>query len=170
MKTLIFPLIVLLLMEVNLVAGSLSDLDIKNGFRNVKFGNDFSSFKNLKLIEKDQIYKIYLKTNEDLKMGEYQLNKIAYFFHKNKLAIIMIEIKGYSNSRGFLDLLKIAYGDGWQPNQYIETYYWDGSIVHMTYDENSITHNSTIFIKSNELKRIADAEKQSIDQKTSEGL
>jgi hypothetical protein len=128
-------------------------LDDKNGFRDAIFERPFDSFKDLINVEKD----FYTSTSEDLKLGNFQMDQVAYSFYKGQLYIIVIKTKGYTNSRGILKILQTAYGKGYQDNEYIESYSWFGKRVAMAYDENSPTNDATIFmwsVKLSDLKKL----------------
>lgn len=144
-----------------LIGQNLKALDEKYGFREAKFEMPLDSFKNFV----DLAEGFYKSTNEDLKLGEYTLDKVTYRFYKGQLSGIIIETKGYTNSVGFLKILQEAYGKGYKSNRYIEEYNWFGQKVDMSYDQNSITDNATIIIYCNKL---VEQEKKDKKKATSE--
>jgi hypothetical protein len=141
---------VFLCLSVSLIAQNLKALDTKNGFRDFKFGDDISTFKDLVEIEigKDGLTKFYSITDDKLAIGTSELEKISYGFYKDKLFAITIATKGYSNSRGVLKALQELYGNGTQENRFMEKYTWWGSKVWAFYEENSITKNAQIMFLS----------------------
>ena len=68
-----------------------------------KFEMSFSSFKNLVEVEKD----LYRRTDENLKLGDYDLHEVDYQFYKWQLSTVIIETKGYTNSRVFYIFYKM---------------------------------------------------------------
>jgi hypothetical protein len=72
-------------------------------------------------------------------------------FHKGRLYFIAIEIKGYA--KNVRKKLKKAYGEPYQENKLVESYYWFGDLVTLGFDQKSKTDDSTIRLFS---KVIAD--------------
>jgi len=149
-----------------IIGQNLKALDAKYGFREAKFEMPFSSFKNLVEVEPC----CYKSTTENFKLGEYTLDRVVYFFYKDQLSLIMIDTEGYINSRGFLKILQEAYGEGSQSNKYIEKYYWFGEKVIMSYDQNSITDDATIFIRSRKLMDLEQADEKRANSEAAKKL
>ena len=149
-----FTLILLMgYIPVSLIGQNLKVLDEKYGFRGAKFEMPFDS---LNLVEVEKGF--YKFTYEDLSIGDYVLNDVIYHFYKNQLATIIIHTKRLSNSVGFLKILQNAYGNGWMSNRNIENYSWLGKKVSMSYKQNSVTGDATIFIQSNSLSKQEEAD------------
>lgn len=146
-------------------AQNLKALDEKNGFRNLKFGMSIDSLKNSKIIESHKYQKYYIKTDENLKIGDFDVKAISYGFYKGHLDFILIEIVGYSNSRGIKGVFESQYGKGYQSNEYIEKYYWFGNNVSLCYDENSLNQNSKIMISTKMYNKEKEADKKAIEEK-----
>ncbi len=145
-------------------------LDEKNGFREFKFGMNADSIPNLKLVESDGFCNYYEKTDEKLKIGDYDVKSITYGFYRGKLDFIFIEIKGYNNSRGILNIFESQYGKGYQSNPYIEKYYWFAKTVTLSYDENSINNNANIIIHSKMFDDIKKTDKKTAEEKAKSDL
>jgi hypothetical protein len=147
-----FILGAILLFSVLGFSQNLKKLDEKNGFRQYKFGMSVDSIPNLKLIEtsKNGFSKYYDKTDEVKKIGDFNVDRIVYGFYKDKLDIVMIYIKSYGNSKGILGVFETQYGKGYQANRYMEDYTWFGKTITLSYDENSLTNDSKIFIYTNQ--------------------
>jgi hypothetical protein len=123
---------------------NLKALDDKNGFREARFGMSQGSFKNLifvsRNIQEGFIYEEkYKMNNDDLHIGDFNLDAIHYNFYKGQLISIIIEVNNdYSNQIGVLKVLEAAYGKGlvgentfpYKHNDYA----WDGKLVRMYYD------------------------------------
>jgi hypothetical protein len=154
MKKVAMILSILTLFIANSFAQDEKALDEKYGFRTAKFESLKSTFKNLVVVEPGW----YKSTTENLTLGNYKLKRVAYNFYKNQLSCIVVEIDGLVNSRGILGILQSAYGKGYQSNEYIEEYNWFGEKITMSYDENSITGDATIFISCVKLQAMEDAD------------
>jgi len=159
MKKLLYGLLLFSLITINgfsqiLSKSALTMLDIKYGFRDAKFEVPIDSFKNMIKIEDHGNSKFYISSAENLKLGDFDLEKIEYFFYKGELASILIDTKGLINSRGVLKILQTTYSNYRQPNEYIEYYWWFGNKVRMSYDENSITEDAIIFISSIKMQNL----------------
>jgi hypothetical protein len=92
--------------------GHVHYLDYRNGFRGVKFGTPLSSFQGLELIQDTGATKIYRKTNDNLKIGEAQLEQIRYHFVDDKFMGVSLFSKDESDGQALLVVLELAYGKG----------------------------------------------------------
>lgn len=137
-------------------------LDEKNGFRDDIFGAPIESYKTLVEVDKtkDGFQILYRKTDENFSLGIIELSSVTYTFYKGKLDAILLSTKGYTNSRGVLDILISNYGNGYQSNRYIEDYFWFGKKVVMSYSENSLTNDATIFIATKENDKEKETDKK----------
>jgi len=149
---------------------NLKKLDEKNGFRDMKLGMSIDSIKNLKKIEDSDNLKFYQRLDENLIIGDYQVESIVYGFYKGYLSFILIKTKGYTNSRGIKDVIVNLYGNGYQSNQYIEDYWWFANNVQLNYDENSITNDATIMFKSKPISKQMELDKKEKDEKATNGM
>lgn len=82
------------------------------GFRDMKWGDSpdklgKSSVEQSNKLEKTE-YRV--KTNENLKIGETDLEKIGYGFFDNKLFAVIIRFKGESNFTSILTAYESKYG------------------------------------------------------------
>jgi hypothetical protein len=146
---LLFAMVAILLSSTTFTfAQNLKKLDEKNGFRDAIFESDTSAYKDLVFLEGDGNTKYYKRTSDELKIGDSELDGIIYGFYKGKLSTVMLTTKGYTNSRGVLSVLNAQYGRGYQSNQFMEKYSWSSKNVLMSYTQNSITDDATIFMFS----------------------
>jgi hypothetical protein len=148
--------------------GSLAYLDYKNGFRDLTFGDPPKA--GMVLREDSGDSKCYLRPSDDLSIGGAELSEIVYGFYKNRLHAVRMITRGYSNSRALLDVLRQAYGPPRRPNQFMENYRWRGSMVTVTYDENSITREADIWLFSEPLIAEQEADKKAKARKGMGGL
>jgi hypothetical protein len=168
MKKVLFLMSAMLVLTLTGFSQNLKALDEKYGFREAKFEMSIDSIKNLtKIGEKGDNYK---STNENLKIGDYDLNEITYSFYNGQLCMIKIDIKGYRNSSGFLKILQSAYGEGDKNNRYIEEYWWLGEKVWMIYHQNSISNDATIVIYCNKLMKLKKADEDNANSKAANQL
>jgi hypothetical protein len=135
MKKLLFTLLILITTTLLCFSQTIKSLDDKYGFRDAKFEMLLNSFKNLEKF--DDEFNGYTLNSANLKLGEYELKDISYYFYDNKLYNIVITVEmGYLNQHGILDILEKAYGKGIlkEPSDVEQLYSWKGNKVKMTYD------------------------------------
>jgi hypothetical protein len=120
--------------------GSLDDLDSKNGFRDLTFGDPPTN----SMVLKDEAgeKKYYTRPEDDLSIGGARADQVIYGFAKNRLSTILIQTKGLTNSRALLEVLRHAYGPGSQSDPSLPRYTWRGSRVSVSYNENTRTHDA----------------------------
>lgn len=142
-------------------------LDEKNGFRDMKFGSDISTFQNMKEVERssDELSIYYIKTDDKLKIGTGEVQKITYGFYKGKLYVVLIKINGLTNSRDVLLVMQELYGNGYKSNEYIEEYFWLGKKVTASYEENSVTSDATIIFSNEEITAQKEKDKKEANKK-----
>jgi hypothetical protein len=142
--------------------GHVHYLDYRNGFRGVKFGTPVSSFQGLELIRDTGAAKFYRKTNDDLKIGEAQLEQIRYHFVDDKFMGVSLFTKDESDGEALLVVFELAYGRGIpqkpQPGgegtshaSHAHEFLWKGKIANarLTFGDN---HETESWIGSNELQ------------------
>ena len=120
--------------------GVLADLDLKDGFRGLKFGDPPTSGMVLKDDAGEKKY--YTRPQDDLSIGEARIDQLIYGFSKNRLSTILIRTKGLSNGRALLEALRQIYGPGTQPDPSLPRYSWLGRQVSVSYNENTVTHDA----------------------------
>jgi hypothetical protein len=142
--------------------GHVHYLDYRNGFRGAKFGTPLSSFQGLELIRDSGATKIYKKANDDLKIGEAQLEQIRYHFVDDKFMGVSLFTKDESDGEALLVVFELAYGNGIpkkpQPGgegtshaSHAHEFLWKGKIANarLTFGDN---HESESWIGNNELQ------------------
>lgn len=83
----------------------------------------------------------YEAPQEDLKLGCAQLVSVRYGFWQGKLFDAMVVFEGYTNFSCVKGALTEKFGNGFQPNEFIEKYLWFGKVT-------------TIFLKYNEISKL----------------
>lgn len=152
--------------KIDVEKGSLAYLDARNGFLDMTFGDSFEKHAaKLVLVEKGDT--LYYRLKSPVKsLGDAKLHDLAVGFYKGRMSDVMIRTKGYVNSRAILKVLTANYGDPYQPNEYLEEYYWFGNVVRVSFDQNSISDDATVWISS-----IAEYERYEADKaKTAESI
>lgn len=128
--------------------GNVAALDEKNGFRDLQFGASLGEVKGLVKMGKDSGFDVYTRSTDKKAIGAAALSKIAYGFIEGKLAAVLIESKGKANADALLKTLQAAYGDGDQPNEFLQEFRWVGSRVLMTFKANMFSGDATLAIVS----------------------
>lgn len=131
---------------------SIQALDEQYGFHGARFESAVTSYKGLALAEKGGDTRFYRRPTDVKTMGEGELSSIRYGFYKGRLAMVILETKGLTNSRAVLAALVAQYGPGAQNNPYQQRFAWNGKAVTMSYDENAGSNDATIFISSKKLR------------------
>ena len=85
-------------------------MDEKYGFRDVRFGTPVSAFSNLILFKNNEDVKVYKKRGENLSLGSYKLNGVAYSFYNSELMGVVCAVTGQLNVAGVKKMLGAAYG------------------------------------------------------------
>jgi hypothetical protein len=123
-----------------------------DGFRGIPWGASFDQYKDqLTFAFTDTSYggiDFYTKNNDDLSIGSAQANKIVYGFWQGKLTDAYIYTKGYNNFTGVFDALKQKFGYPYQPNEYINRYWWNGNKTSIMAELNDITDDGSIWFES----------------------
>jgi hypothetical protein len=148
--------------------GSLSYLDFKNGFRDLKFGDPPTS--GMRLAEEKGHTTVYQRPGDDHHIGNANVHEILYVFYKGRLSHVLLKTKGFSDSRALLDVLRQAYGSGHRPNRFLEEYYWFGSRVDLSYHENATTNDASVLFASIPLKQEQEADDKAKARKGVSGL
>jgi hypothetical protein len=133
-------------------------LDFKNGFRDLKFGDPPTSDMVLKEEHGDTKY--YARPSDDLTLGGAQLQHITYGFYKDRFYWLLLETKGFVNSRAMLDVVRQAYGPGYQGNRYIQEFAWFGSRVSGLYNENLATSEGRMALSSKPISAEREADQK----------
>jgi hypothetical protein len=148
--------------------GSLAYLDFRNGFRDLKFGDPPAA--DMRLVEDHGETTYYTRPGDDLRIGNSQLNRIAYGFYRGRFYTALLSTEGLTNSRALLEVLRQAYGRGARPNRFMDRYYWEGSRVVLSYDENPLNHDATVVLSSVPLQSQKTAEDKAKARKGVSGL
>jgi hypothetical protein len=144
MKTILF-LSVFTLLCINSFGQDYKALDDKFGFRDVKLETPITSFKDCTRIPLGDDLKREFPNyvgitpkNPDLHIGTFSVESIEYWFYKDKLLEIIIEVTlDYENVDGILKVLETAYGKAKKVDRVPDSWFnykWQGNKVDMTYE------------------------------------
>lgn len=147
------------------VAGSVLFGADSEGFRDLKWGNQPT--KNMILDGKDvhTNSKSYHIKNDKLTIATARLNYISYSFYNNKFMSVIIGYKGLGNFQVLKETLESKYGSAYQPNQFIDDYYWFGgnSTVAISYSE--IKDGGSIYMVNTAIKEESEQYKSNLASK-----
>jgi hypothetical protein len=93
-------------------AGSIRNLDAKNGFREARFGTPFAEFEGLEFSKRKKGLSCFQRGEEDLQVGDAHLEYIEYCFHQDRLAAVIQYGIGADTAAQLLKALRRAYGRG----------------------------------------------------------
>ena len=111
-------------------AGSVKDLDKRNGFRDLKLGSTCSEVSGFatdgvpsrKLVS-------YVRPADILQVGEAQLQSIAYSCYLDQLTQVRVAVLGVRNHLSMLDALIEAYGEPLTTDETAGFHSWNGKKV-----------------------------------------
>jgi hypothetical protein len=93
-------------------AGSVRRLDESNGFRGIRFGTALTEGLHLRLVQDNGDEKIYERTDEDLRLGQFTATRIHYKFYQGQFAAVTIIVKGTEHAQRVLPTFQGVYGPG----------------------------------------------------------
>jgi hypothetical protein len=120
------------------------------GFRNIAWGTSFETVsKELTLEQKDGDTVYYSRIGDSLIIGDAKLKDITYTFYRGRFSGVLIRsIADPGISRIMTKTFKATFGEGSQPNEYMERYIWLGPIAIITLDCNDIRNTCDGIIRS----------------------
>ncbi len=138
------------------------------GFRDIKWGTDISTLKDMEYLRTDQgsagEIKVYIRKNDDLHIGAAKLEGIEYGFWGGKFFNVTILTEGYVNWCGLRDAIFEKFGRGSQ-DKFVEIC-WEGSITYMILEYNEILGAGWLLMFSEEIgKQVEAYEKQKAKEK-----
>jgi len=153
--------IVIVLISINSVAYQ----NEPDGFREIKWGTDISSLKNMIRVRTDPSYggvEWHKRKGDELQIGDAKIESIEYGFWRGKFTIVWITINGEVNWSGLKEATFAKFGPGFQSNVYIERYKWtSGSITNIMLEYDKISDVGRLGMSSKEIgKQQEDYSKQ----------
>ena len=127
-----------------------------DGFRGIKWGMEFSPLESeMEYVSTDPSFggiKLYRKLGDELKIGGADLMSIQYGFWRDKFSIVVITFEGFTNFTGVKDAAFEKFGRGFQPNRYIQEYFWfndPAATISVEYSEAS--RRGRMYMTSNQI-------------------
>ncbi len=129
-----------------------------NGFRDLKWGTDLSELNNslyyVGYSEHTQC-QVYVRPSDELKIGNVTLQKIEYYFNKNKLCGVVVEVEGYTNWSNLKTSTLDRFGNPSTTNindhsLINEEYEWDGNITYTLLMHSNLAKKGSLSLISRE--------------------
>jgi hypothetical protein len=114
-------------------------------FRGIEWGANITELGDMGLIESEGNTRDYVKKNDKMKIGDADIERIAYGFYKGRFFSVMIAFKGYINYSQIKETLFQLYGSPEKPNQFMGDYRWLGSDVWITLEYKEILDKGIIW-------------------------
>lgn len=128
--------------------GSITDLDKKNGFRDVVFGEPLPDLDKFVVVEDSGDFKSLTRPGDKMALGASELTRLTYATWKGKLVTVSLGTEGVSDSNAMLAAFEAAYGEGRRKNRFSEKRGWLGSRVFASYDWNRFSKKGSLFLAS----------------------
>lgn len=131
------------------------------GFRGLKWGTNIAKAPGMVLMEDAGDSKFYRREGDKLAIGAAKLERVAYGFYQERFDFVVIEAEGLLNWIPLKDAVFAMYGKGYQPNEFIESWWWGGFLqqvgvgtkdvtMHLKY--NDIVEQATLIITYNPIR------------------
>ena len=148
-----------LLLTNTVLAGSLRDLDQRNGFRDLSLGSSCSEvteFSTDGVPDRDLVS--YIRSSDVLQVGEARLQSIVYSCYRDELSQVRIIVIGEDNQQTMLDALIEAYGEPTTFDEEANARTWGGSRVLLETFSAPLSDTLVVCLTSQELlaQRIQD--------------
>lgn len=123
-------------------------------FRGMKWGSNLRDLSEMKLLAEDGNLKFFEKVNDLSKVGEVDVDKIIYGFHKDRFYNVMIYYSSPANFVKIRDTLAKEFGQPFQPSESEKKCFWNGEQVNLllNFDEASNTGRITFLFKPIQLE------------------
>ena len=106
--------------------------------KEIEWGADISDLPDMVLVKVvDDGKKVYTREGERMKIGDADIERVAYGFHHDRLYEVQIHFRSFFNFVKLKETLFKLYGPGRQPSRFLETYHWyrKETSVFLTYSE-----------------------------------
>jgi len=99
------------------------------GFRGIKWGANIAELPDMSLAEDSGETKYYHRENDEMKLGDAAIERLAYGFYKGKFFMVLIEFNNFSNFSLMKEAFTHLYGEGDRKSKLLEDYSWHGETV-----------------------------------------
>lgn len=127
-----------------------------DGFRGIKWGTHISSLSGMRYYRTDPSYggvHIYIRVGDKLQIGGAKLDRIEYGFWQERFCGVTIYTSGSVNWYSLKDAVFETFGRGYQPNEFIEKYFWGGTETGMILEYNEITEKGSLWMSSRKISK-----------------
>ena len=141
-----------LLLTNTVLAGSLRDLDQRNGFRDLSLGSscsDVADFSTEGTPDRDLVS--YVRNSDILQVGEAQLQSVVYSCYQDALSQVRIIVIGEDNQQTMMDALVEAYGEPSAIDEEANSRTWTGGRVLLETFTAPVSDTLVVCITSQEL-------------------
>lgn len=125
-----------------------------DGFRGVLWGTNISELKDMAVVKTDPSYggtHVYRRKSDVMNIGDAQLESVEYRFWRGKFFSALVSTRGFSNWSALKDACFENFGEGAQPNVYIDSYVWDGNVTTAMLKYNEITKEGFLYLFSKKI-------------------
>ena len=125
-------------------------------FRNLRWGTEISALKGLQKIkaaERPDDIAEYLRTKEDLKLGEIELKSIHYAFWRDRLYMVTLRTQGRSNYTALHDEVFRHFGQGCRADHSLERYLWSDTPDDMVLQYSQDSQQGMLWLRSSDIDR-----------------
>jgi hypothetical protein len=109
-----------------------------NTFRGIRWGVNIKELHDMKLVEDAGDSKFYVKKNDKMKIGDADIEEVAYGFYKGRFDCVQIKFSNLLNFLRIHETFSQLYGSAYRPNRFMEDYYWLGNNVTIGLEYNEI--------------------------------
>lgn len=131
--------------------GSTDYMDWKNGFRDVRFGEEFTNRGDIAVVSSNYPDE-FRKLHEDLKIGSATVRDITYFTFHGKATGIVISCD-LENGPKLLDVFTAAYGEPVADDEDSSKQHWRGNQVRASYSLNKESDVYFLVVQNREWSR-----------------
>ena len=123
-------------------------------FRGMKWGSNLRDLAGMNLLAEDGNLKFFEKANDLTKLGDADVDKIIYGFHKDRFYNVMIYYSSPADFARIRDTLSKEFGQPFQPSESEKKCFWNGEQVNLllSFDEASNTGRITYLFKPIQLE------------------
>jgi len=113
-------------------------------FRGIKWGSNIRDLPDMKLLAEEGDLKFYEKTNDRMKIGDVDADKIVYGFYKGRFYNVMIYYSSPANFTRIRETLSNTFGKPFQPNESEKKLFWNGEHVNLLLHFDDATNSGRV--------------------------
>jgi len=137
-----------------------------DGFRGIKWGTEISEVSDQFALNSDErSMATYTRRDDKLAIGDAELIRLTYQFYKGRLHSVSMNTQEYANRRALQIALRTQFGQGSQPNRYMERYYWSGVTTIIALNCNTSAETCHLLFWSTEASKQKSADEKEAGQK-----